>query len=202
MCVCNGEKETGRNKQPRERKRREEEKKKKKKRHTSKRRTATAAAAEKRTNGREKKRERITCTSQTSICLSFFCVDDGGVRCFLFSFSSLIRELYIGTFSLSLASICHCHWSLSFLDRQQKKKKKRKRNVTDQNYQTLRVVASSAYINERRKERKEKKILLLLLLLVAHRIMVVIVGDVYLSSSCVYSLFKSETKRDRERKRM
>ena len=200
MCVCNGEKETGRNKQPRERKRREEEKKKKK-RHTSKRRTATAAA-EKRTNGREKKRERITCTSQTSICLSFFCVDDGGVRCFLFSFSSLIRELYIGTFSLSLASICHCHWSLSFLDRQQKKKKKkRKRNVTDQNYQTLRVVASSAYINERRKERKEKKILLLLLL-VAHRIMVVIVGDVYLSSSCVYSLFKSETKRDRERKRM
>ena len=201
MCVCNGEKETGRNKQPRERKRREEEKKKKKKRHTSKRRTATAAAAEKRTNGREKKRERITCTSQTSICLSFFCVDDGGVRCFLFSFSSLIRELYIGTFSLSLASICHCHWSLSFLDRQQKKKKKRKRNVTDQNYQTLRVVASSAYINERRKERKEKKILLLLLL-VAHRIMVVIVGDVYLSSSCVYSLFKSETKRDRERKRM
>ena len=200
MCVCNGEKETGRNKQPRERKRREEEKKKKK-RHTSKRRTATAAA-EKRTNGREKKRERITCTSQTSICLSFFCVDDGGVRCFLFSFSSLIRELYIGTFSLSLASICHCHWSLSFLDRQQKKKKKRKRNVTDQNYQTLRVVASSAYINERRKERKEKKILLLLLLLVAHRIMVVIVGDVYLSSSCVYSLFKSETKRDRERKRM
>jgi len=202
VCVCNGEKETGRNKQPRERKRREEEKKKKKKRHTSKRRTATAAAAEKRTNGREKKRERITCTSQTSICLSFFCVDDGGVRCFLFSFSSLIRELYIGTFSLSLASICHCHWSLSFLDRQQKKKKKRKRNVTDQNYQTLRVVASSAYINERRKERKEKKILLLLLLLVAHRIMVVIVGDVYLSSSCVYSLFKSETKRDRERKRM
>jgi len=202
VCVCNGEKETGRNKQPRERKRREEEKKKKKKRHTSKRRTATAAAAEKRTNGREKKRERITCTSQTSICLSFFCVDDGGVRCFLFSFSSLIRELYIGTFSLSLASICHCHWSLSFLDRQQKKKKKkRKRNVTDQNYQTLRVVASSAYINERRKERKEKKILLLLLL-VAHRIMVVIVGDVYLSSSCVYSLFKSETKRDRERKRM
>jgi len=200
VCVCNGEKETGRNKQPRERKRREEEKKKKK-RHTSKRRTATAAA-EKRTNGREKKRERITCTSQTSICLSFFCVDDGGVRCFLFSFSSLIRELYIGTFSLSLASICHCHWSLSFLDRQQKKKKKRKRNVTDQNYQTLRVVASSAYINERRKERKEKKILLLLLLLVAHRIMVVIVGDVYLSSSCVYSLFKSETKRDRERKRM
>jgi len=200
VCVCNGEKETGRNKQPRERKRREEEKKKKK-RHTSKRRTATAAA-EKRTNGREKKRERITCTSQTSICLSFFCVDDGGVRCFLFSFSSLIRELYIGTFSLSLASICHCHWSLSFLDRQQKKKKKkRKRNVTDQNYQTLRVVASSAYINERRKERKEKKILLLLLL-VAHRIMVVIVGDVYLSSSCVYSLFKSETKRDRERKRM
>jgi hypothetical protein len=33
---------------------------------------------------------------------------------------------------------------------------------------------------------------------VAHRIMVVIVCDVYLSSSCVYLLFKSETKREKE----
>jgi hypothetical protein len=71
---------------------------------------------------------------------------------------------------------------VSFFSRQAAAKE-RKRNVTDQNYQKLRV-ASSAYINERRKERKEKKILLLLLLLlVAHRIIVVIAGDVYLSSS-------------------
>jgi hypothetical protein len=87
---------------------------------------------------------------------------------------------------------------VSFFSRQAAAKE-RKRNVTDQNYQKLRV-ASPAYINERRKERKEKKILLLLLLLlllpVAHRIMVVIAGDVYLSSSCVYLLFKSKKQQN------
>jgi len=86
---------------------------------------------------------------------------------------------------------------VSFFSRQAAAKE-RKRNVTDQNYQKLRV-ASSAYINERRKKGKRKKILLLLLLLpVAHRIMVVIAGDVYLSSSCVYLLFKSKTKREKK----
>jgi hypothetical protein len=44
---------------------------------------------------------------------------------------------------------------VSFFSRQAAAKE-RKRNVTDQNYQKLRV-ASPAYINERRKERKEKK---------------------------------------------
>lgn len=49
----------------------------------------------------------------------------------------------------------------------------------------------------KRKEREKNSSSSSYSLLVAHRIMVVIAGDVYLSSSCVYLLFKSETKRER-----
>jgi hypothetical protein len=69
--------------------REEKKKKKKKKRHTSKRRTAVA---EKRTNGR-KKSEKESLAPAKRLSVFLFCVDGGGVGCFLFSFSSMIREL-------------------------------------------------------------------------------------------------------------
>jgi len=65
-----------------------EREKKKKKRHTSKRRTAIA---KKRTNGR-KKNEKESLAPAKRLSVFLFCVDGGGVGCFLFSFSSLIRE--------------------------------------------------------------------------------------------------------------
>jgi hypothetical protein len=86
VSVCNGERETGRNTTDG---REEQEEEEEKKRHTSKRRTAVAA--EKRTNGR-KKTEKESLAPAKRLSVFLFCVD-GGVGCFLFSFSSMIREL-------------------------------------------------------------------------------------------------------------
>jgi hypothetical protein len=133
-------------------------------------RGATAAATlkeRKKKNGRE----RITCINETSICLSlplsfalsFMLMGDvcnGRGGCFSFSF--LVDDLrtadrYFSPSHSLAAEICHSlvtffvclSLSLSGCvffrqsDRQAARAKESKRNVTDQNYQTLRLPISA-----------------------------------------------------------
>lgn len=101
---------------------------------------------------KKKKRERITCTSQTSICFSLLC----WWWCWMFPLLFLVVDSRIVDRYFFLSLGVDMSLSLVSFFSRQAAAKERKRNVTDQNYQKLRV-ASPAYINERRKERKEKK---------------------------------------------